>query len=211
MSRRSFASALAIAACAASTAALADEAPVDEATKLSGSLNASYYAMRDQADFTVVVASLSRGPLRFEARYNYEAKSATSAFAGWKFAGGDAVTYEVTPIAGVLFGSAHAAIIGVEASVAYRSFDAYVEAEYVDDWNDRADRYVYAWSELGWRPLEWLRLGLVGQRTRVVHNERDLQRGAFVQLVAGGVTLGLFVFNPDAASRYAIVSVAASF
>jgi len=179
--------------------------------KYSGSITGLYYAMRDEPDFGVGVASVNRGSLRFEARYNYEARHATSAFVGWKFAGGDTLTYEVTPIAGALFGAAHGVIPGVEASFAYGKVDAYVEAEYVIDSDNSADNYFYAWSELGWRPVEWLRVGLVGQRTRIVHTDRDLQRGIFGQLALGSVTVGVYAFNPDAASRYAIVSIGVSF
>ncbi len=185
--------------------------PTESEPKYSGGITGSYYAMRDEPDFGVGVASVNRGSLRFEARYNYEAKHATSAFVGWKFAGGDTVTYEVTPIAGALVGAAHGVIPGVEASVAYGKVDAYVEAEYVIDRDNSADNYFYAWSELGWRPVEWLRVGLVGQRTRIVHNDRDLQRGIFGQLALGSVTVGVYAFNPDAASRYTIVSIGVAF
>jgi hypothetical protein len=184
---------------------------VDDASKWSAAINASYYAMRDEPDFGVAVAAINRGPLRFEARHNYEARHATSAFVGWKFTGGEALSYEVTPIAGGLFGAAHAAIAGVEASVAYRSFDAYVEAEYVHDSGDAASHYVYAWSEIGFRPLEWLRIGIVGQRTRIVHTSRDVQRGPFVQIALGKVSVAVYAFNPDASSRYAVLSIAATF
>lgn len=183
----------------------------DDASRWSASINASYYAMRDEPDFGVVVGSINRGPFRFEARHNYEARHATSAFVGWKFAGGEALSYEVTPIAGGLFGAAHAGIVGVEASAAYRAFDAYVEAEYVHDSGDAAGHYVYAWSELGFRPLEWLRIGVVGQRTRIVHTNRDLQRGPFVQFALGKLSVGVYAFNPEASSRYAVISVAATF
>ena len=200
-----------LAATAAFCAAAAAAQSADEAPKWSASINASYYAMRDEPDFGVVVAAVNRGPLRFEARHNYEARNATSAFVGWKFAGGDALSYEVTPIAGGLFGAAHAGIVGVEASAAYRAVDAYVEAEYVHDNGDAASHYVYAWSELGYRPLEWLRIGIVGQRTRILHTSRDLQRGPFVQLALGKVSVGVYAFNPDASSRYAVISIVASF
>ncbi len=183
----------------------------DSAPKLSGSVTGYGYAMRDQPDFGVGVAAINRGPLRFEARYNYEAKNATSAFLGWKFAGGDGVQYELTPLAGVLGGSAHAGIAGLEASVAHKAFDVYVEAEYVMPSASSDDNYFYVWSELGWRPVEWLRVGLAGQRTRVVHNDRDLQRGAFAQVTVGAATVSVYAFNPDAASRYAIVSLGLAF
>jgi len=179
--------------------------------KTTGSLTGYFYAMRDQPDFGVGVAALNHGPLRFEARYNYEARKSTSLFAGWKFAGGNDVSYEVTPILGGLFGNASGVIPGVEASVAWRNFDAYVEAEYVRDLDVGDDSYFYMWSELGWRPVEWLRLGLVGQRTRVVDTDRDIQRGVFAQVLLGAATVSLYAFNPDTASRYVILSLGLGF
>src|SRR5262249_53527303 len=158
---------------------------------LTGSMTGYYYAMRDQPDFAVGVVSINRGALHLEARYNYEARDAGSAFVGWKFSGGDTVTFELTPIAGVLFCAARGAIPGCEASVAYRSIDGYVEAEYVYDSQNHSNSYYYAWSEIGWRLVEWLRLGLAGQRTHEVQSSRDLQRGLFAQLMFPKATLGV--------------------
>jgi hypothetical protein len=200
-----------LAASAALYAAGAAAQSADDASKWSASINGSYYAMRDEADFGVAVAAINRGPLRFEARHNYEARHATSLFVGWKFSGHEALSYEVTPIAGVLFGDARGGIVGVEASAAYGALDAYIEAEYVHDRKDAAGHYVYAWSEIGFRPLEWLRVGIVGQRTRLVHTGRDLQRGPFIQFAFGKVSISLYAFNPEGASRYAVMSIAASY
>src|SRR5262249_26787492 len=85
-----------------------------------------YYAMRDQPDFGVGVATLDRCPLHLELRYNYEVRNAGSAFVGWKFSGGDAITFEVTPIVGGMFGAARGAVPGVEASMGWRDFDIYI-------------------------------------------------------------------------------------
>ena len=74
--------------------ALAAEADAPSEPAWSGAVTGMYYAMRDQPDFGVGVGSLDRGPLHLEARYNYEARDAGSAFVGWKFSGGDTVTYE---------------------------------------------------------------------------------------------------------------------
>ena len=56
----------------------------------------------------------------------------------------------------------------LEASVAWGRLDFYVEAEYVRDSSERSDSYFYAWSELGFRPVEWLRVGVAAQRTRLM-------------------------------------------
>ena len=193
-----------------SMSAFADTDP-DGASPLSGSFTGYYYTMRDQSDFGVGVASLNRGPLHFEARYNYEAMRSASIFAGWNFGAGETLTFAVTPIVGVLFGDVRAVIPGVEASVAYGDVDGYIEAEYVRDLGNRSDSYFYAWSELGWKPAHWLRIGLVGQRSHDVNNGRDFQRGAFVQLMFGKITLGFYGFNPDSGSRYGIFSLGAQF
>jgi hypothetical protein len=207
--RAALAAAFAVAAPGGALAAEAETAAT--APKVSGSITGLYYAMRDQPDFGIGVASVNRGSLRLETRYNYEAKNSTSVFAGWKFAGGDALTWEVTPLAGALTGATRAWIAGLEASVAYRSVDVYVEAEHVGGLSDGSDPYFYAWSELGWRPAEGLRLGLVGQRTRLVHSDRELQRGIFAQVTIRKATLSAYAFNPDAGSRYVIVALGFAF
>ena len=183
----------------------------DAAPETSFSLTGSYYAMRDEPDFGVYVAALQRGPVRFEARQNYEAKSATSAFAGYAWSGGEDIAWSVTPMLGGLFGSARGIVPAVEASIAWRKLDLYVEAEYVHDLDDSSASYFYAWTELGWRPVEHIRIGLVGQRTRIVSNDRDFQRGVFGQLTLGKATIGLYAFNPESASRYVVLSLGLAF
>ena len=172
-----------------------------------------YYSLSDQSDFLLAIATAERGPLLLEARYNYEALDTGSLFVGWKFSGGEALTYELTPILGAVFGATQGIAPGFKVSAAYGIIDFYTEAEHVYDSNVKEDSYTYAWSELGFSPLEWLRFGLVGQRTQVYSNDRDIQQGGFAQLItSGNVTLGLYVFNPDvSADRFAIFSLAAEF
>jgi hypothetical protein len=183
----------------------------DAAPKVSGSITGFYYAMRDESDFGVGVAALNRDALHFEGRYNYEARGSGSLFVGWNLSGGDRVTWQVTPILGVLFGESRGVIPGLEATVAHGAFDFYVEAEYVADSRHHDDSYFYAWSELGWKPVEWLRLGLVGQRTHTVHTSRDLQRGLFAQFLTGPFTVAIYAFNPDSSSRYVIGALGVAF
>jgi hypothetical protein len=188
-------------------AARADEV----APKVSGSITGYYYAMRDESDFGVGVAAINRDALHLEGRYNYEARDSGSLFIGWNFSGGESVTFQFTPILGVLFGESRGVIPGFEATVAYGSVDFYVEAEYVADSRHHDDSYFYAWTELGWKPTDWLRLGLVGQRTHTVHTDRDFERGLFAQVIFGPATLGIYAFNPDSSSRYVIGALGVAF
>jgi hypothetical protein len=200
---------VALLALAAAGAGAADDVRADRA--LSGSLTGYYSALPDQPNLGMAVGSVNIGALRFEGRYNYEARASASAFVGWKFEGGDQIAWELTPLIGTLFGRARGVVPGFEAAVSWKSFDFYIEAEYVFDRQDSDASYAYAWSELGWTPVEWLRVGLVGQRTRVVDNDRTIQRGVLLQLFAGKATFSLYAFNPDDADRYATLSLGLAF
>ena len=186
----------------ASTAALAGEdeqggSNTSPTEKPSWELAITAYptVVRGGENYTSAIATADRGPLHLEARYNYESVGARSAFVGWNFSGGEAITWELTPLLGGAWGTTQAFIPGLEASVAWKQFDIYVEAEYVRASSERTDSYVYAWTELGFRPVEWLRVGVAGQRTRTYGNERDIQRGPFAQVTWDRVTIGGYWFN----------------
>jgi len=167
--------------------------------------------VRGGENYTSAIAAADRGPLHLEARYNYESVGARSAFVGWNFSGGEEITWELTPLLGGAWGTTQAFVPGLEASVAWKQFDIYVEAEYVVDSHERTDSYFYAWSELGFRPVEWLRIGVAGQRTRIYSNERDIQRGPFAQATWGPVTVGGYWFNPGSSDQVLVGMIGATF
>jgi hypothetical protein len=160
---------------------------------------------------TSAIAVADRGSLHLEARYGYEAKDSRSAFAGWTLSGGETVTWELTPLLGGAWGTVQAFVPGVEASLAWGRFDFYTEVEFVRDSRESAASYSYAWSELGYRPREWLRLGAVGQRTRAYGGARETQRGPFLQVSLGRATLGAFWFNPGSSDQVFVASIGATF
>jgi len=174
-------------------------------------LTAYPYIVRGGENYISATATADRGPLHLEARYNYESIGARSAFFGWNFSGGEEITWELTPLLGGAWGTTQAFIPGLEASAAWKQFDIYAEAEYVHVSSERTDSYVYAWSELGFRPVEWLRVGIAGQRTRTYSNERDIQRGPFAQVTWGPVTIGGYWFNPGSSDQVFVGMIGATF
>lgn len=211
-------SALALLALVAASAACAEEvggggrrAAPPTAPSWDFALTAYPTSVRHGNDYTSAIGAADRGPLHLEARINYEGVGARSAFVGWTFSGGDSVTWELTPIVGGAWGSVRAFVPGFEASVASGKFDLYVEAEYVRDHGDLDSSYTYVWSELGFKPVEWLRAGLVAQRTRAYGGGRDIQRGPFAQLSWRNFTAGAFWFNPGASDQVVVFSIGATF
>jgi hypothetical protein len=167
--------------------------------------------VRGGENYTSAIASADRGALHLEARYNYESVGARSAFVGWNFSGGETVTWELTPLVGGAWGTTRAFVPGFEASLGWKQLDFYVEAEYVRDRGEDGDSYLYAWTEVGYTPVEWLRVGIAGQRTRAYGGDRDIQRGPFAQLTVGPVTVGGYWFNPGSDEQVFVGSVGVAF
>ena len=168
-------------------------------------------SVRGGENYTSAIATANHGPLHLEARYNYESIGARSAFVGWNFSGGEEVTWELTPLLGGAWGTTQAFVPGLEVSLAWKQLDFYSEAEYVRDSHDRTASYLYSWNELGFRPVEWLRFGVVGQRTRAYGNDLNIQRGPFAQLTWEHVTVGGYWFNPGSSEQVFVGLVSVTF
>jgi hypothetical protein len=73
------------------------------------------------------------------------------------------------------------------------------------------DSYLYAWSEIGFRPLEWLRIRIAGQRTNTYNSDRDIRRGPFAQVTWRQVTLGGYWFNPGSSDQVVVGLIGVTF
>jgi hypothetical protein len=218
--RRAAPIALAVIAFGASLASADDEGQaagrrVDRPEKPAWEFAATGYwnDIRDGDSYANGIFVADRGPLHLEGRVNYEAVHARSLFAGWTFAFGkeEGLNFEITPIVGGAWGSIGGPIAGFEATLAKGRFDFYVEAEYVRGRDSKEESYTYAWSELGFRPVENVRLGIVGQRTRAYGGDREFQRGGFVQATHGKFTASVFWFNPGSDSQVIVGSIGVAF
>lgn len=203
--------AIALLAAVFATTALAGDDAISADSAWEFEVTAYPTFVRDGDNFTSAVATADHGALHLEARHNYESVGSSSAFVGWTFSGGDETTWELTPIVGGAWGTTQAFVPGLEATVTHGRFELYVEAEYVHDNHENSSSYFYSWNELGFRPVEWLRLGVAGQRTRIYGGERDFQRGPFVGFTVGKFTIAGYWFNPGSSEQVAIASIGAAF
>jgi hypothetical protein len=204
------------AACAAAlllTAAEADAAvpaaggPGPEVPSWSWSASAYQYWLPGDSDFLVGIATADRGGLHLEARWQYEDLRSASIFAGWTFEAGEALHLEVRPMAGVLFGRTNGLVPALELDLGWRWLELYVEAEYVVDLAETGASFFYLWSELTAAPAEWLALGLVGQRTRLVRTSVEVQRGLLGRLSHRGLSAAVYLFNPATPDWYMVTAL----
>lgn len=175
------------------------------------SATVSTYLTPNDGNYAQPTLTADHGRWHVEARYNYEALQTGSAWVGCNFSAGRTLTLEVTPMLGGVFGDVQGIAPGYSGTVTWWKLSFYSEGEYVIDTRDRSESFFYNWSELSISPLDWLRLGMVTQRTRVYSTERDIQRGILIGLSRGPASLTTYLFNPDDARPTLVVALAVEF
>ena len=175
------------------------------------SVAGSTYFVPDDSNFLQPTFTADRGWLHFEARYSYEALDTGSVWLGYNVGGGDAVTWELTPMLGAVFGATDGVAPGYKGAVGWKKLEFYSEGEYVFDAGETANSYFYNWSELTFSPVESFRFGMVTQRTRVYQTEREIQRGLLAGFSYKNLDVAGYVFNPDDEKPTFVLSMALTF
>jgi hypothetical protein len=169
------------------------------------------YFLPDDGNYAQPTIAADRDWFHVEARVNYEDLNTGSIWFGYNFSGGETFEWALTPLLGGVFGETDGVAPGYTGSLSWRQLEFYSEGEYVFDAHDSADSFLYNWSELTFRPAEWLRVGLATERTRAYDSERDIQRGLLVGVTYKNLEATTYVFNPDDSDPIVVLSVAFSF
>jgi hypothetical protein len=103
---------------------------------------------------------------------------------------------------GVVAGETDGLAPGLEYDLVWKALEWYGESEYVRDLHERDDSFFYTWSELTLAPAEWVRLGLVAQRTRVYEQELEVDRGLLLGFSYRAFWIDAYLFNPDQDDPY---------
>ena len=149
--------------------------------------------------------------LHLEARYNYENLRTGSLWAGYNFSWGKTWQFAVTPMIGGVFGRTNGIAPGCEASLEYKKLTLSIDNEYVFDTTSKSGNFYYTWPQLTYKPLDWMKLGLVAQRTRTFQTKLDVQRGFLVGFKHKKLEFTTYVFNPGFTDTSVVLEVGASF
>ncbi len=188
-------------------------APVldDKAAGWGFSATVLTYFVPDDREFVQPTFTADRGWLHLEARYNYEDLETGSAWIGYNFGGGKQLTWEITPMLGGVFGNTTGIAPGYKGSLSWWKLELYSEGEWVIDASDSSASFFYSWSELSIAPVDWLRFGLVTQRTRTYKSEREIQRGILLGFSYKAVDLTGYLFDPDLSKPTVVVAFGLNF
>ena len=167
----------------------------DSENKWSFSGSVYGFLVPDSRDYVNPNFTADRGWLHLEARYNYESLETGSVWVGYNFSIGEKLVFELSPMLGRVFGELTGVAPGYNMSLSYKGFELTSQGEYVVDAGNSSENFFYTWSELTYSPWEWLRAGLVMQRTRAYETSLDVQRGFLVGASYKHVEFTTYVFN----------------
>lgn len=180
-------------------------------TEWSASAAVNIYVVEGDRTYAQPTLAADYRRVHLEARYNYEAFDTGSVWLGYSLGLGETVSLEFRPMVGGVFGATTGVAPGYELTLAYWKLDLYSEGEYLFDTDDSSGNFAYTWSELGLSPLEWLRFGLVAQRTRAYQTSVDINRGLFVGLSYRWFSFTTYVFDIDQSEQTFVLGLGVSF
>jgi hypothetical protein len=183
---------------------------IPDINKWDFSLAGNIYLLPDDTYFNPVF-SAGHNHLHLEARYNYEDLRTASVFGGYHFSTGVRVELNATPILGVVFGNTNGLAPGLLLDVYYRKINLHSESEYLIDFEENNDSFIYTWSELTIALKEWLWVGLAAQRTRLYQAKRDIQRGFTAGFSRDVISVGGYIFNIDQKDPYGVLTLEIQF
>ena len=154
------------------------------------------YVVPQQEFYASPIFTADRSWLHLEARYNNEDQQTGSTWVGYNFSFGDKLKLDFTPMIGGVFGNTIGVAPGYEFSLAYKRITLSSTGEYVFDTKDHNGSFFYSWPELTYSPLDWIRVGLVAQRTKAYHTSLDVQRGFLVGISRKKFNFTIYIFNP---------------
>ncbi len=161
------------------------------------SFSAYTYIVPNGEDYVQPTVTADLGRMHLQARYNYEELDTGSVWAGYRFGGGDALKWELTPMLGAVAGDITGVAPGYRGSLSWWWLEFFSEGEYVFDTDNSSDSFFYMWSELTVSPMDWFRVGLVAQRTQTYQSDFDVQRGFLLGFSVWRLDVTGHVFNPE--------------
>lgn len=170
----------------------------------------TYFAPEEE-DYVQPTLALDRDWLHAEVRYNYEDFDTVSLWFGYNLSAGTAVTFEFTPMVGAVVGHTDGVAPGYKASLAWRAVDFSSETEFVIDARESSDSFIYTWSEAAVSPAEWIRTGLVVQRTKVRQTPFEIWRGVFATTTYKRATFGAYLLDTGEKHPMFVMNLTASF
>ena len=189
----------------------ATEPATEEAATWTWSPSLLLYVVPGEPPYLQPTLAVDRGGLHLEGRYNYEARETGSAWIGWNFSFGEELRFGLTPMVGGVFGQVNGLAPGFTITLEWGPLALWHQSEYVFDLADSSQSFYYLWSELSVTGPDWLRVGVVLQRTRAFQTATEVQGGPLVGVSLWKLAATVYLFAPGQDDQFVVVAASGSF
>jgi len=142
-----------------------------------------------------------------EVRYNYDEIGTLSVNVGKAFSKKGAVSYTITPLAGVVAGRLNGGSLGVNAEAEYKNLFFSSESQYTFSSGSRYENFLFNWSELGYQVTSRIYTGLALQMTRAYKTANLFEPGIMAGFSFDKFTFPLYAFSPLTNKRYFVLGI----
>ncbi len=177
-----------------------------------------YVNMVPDLTYLTPLASITRGRLYAEGRYQYEDLETGSVWFGRTFEGevggegGDELTWWVAPLAGGVFGRTRGFAPGLNADLGWRRFSFSTSAEYLFDIEDGDESFFYSWSEWLYTPRPPFAAGITIERNRLRALAGDVNAALTLYTGYRNATFSFYAFNVwDSDDDYYMIGLGGEF
>jgi hypothetical protein len=154
-----------------------------------------------------VVHHLSKKGVYTEMRYNYEELETASVYLGKSFSKDGELSYDITPMIGMVFGNFNGGSIAVNTEAAYKKAFISMQTQYTVSSDAKENNFIFNWTELAYQPLQWFYTGVSMQQTKMYKTSFKSEYGILIGLVVKKFTIPVYIFNPVNEKRNFIVGV----
>jgi hypothetical protein len=168
-----------------------------------------YYSIQDKKTFMVmpVVYFENNKNWYAEGRYNYEAQQTLSIYAGKTFRKDSQLSFEISPMAGVVAGQFNGGSAGVNVELDYAGFSLSSQSQYTFSITDKTQNFTYSWTDISRKIFLNIYAGLSAQHTKVYKEDKAFEAGVFLGAEFKNWAVPLYIFNPANANRYFILGL----
>jgi hypothetical protein len=141
-----------------------------------------------------------------EIRFNYEAVSAISIFAGKKFEREGRVSYSFTPMLGWSAGTFSGISPALNAEAEWKKWFVSVQSQFSASFSDKNQSFFFNWSELGYNVSNDFFAGIAGQFTKT-GEDQQLEPGILAGVEWGRLSIPVYWFRPFSVQGYFVVGL----
>lgn len=159
----------------------------------------------DPGQFMPLISFTTKSSWHAEARHNYDNANTYSFYGGRKFAGGEALHFEVTPMIGAMAGATEGGAAALNVDMGFRRFSFYAQSQYNFSFSENWNKFFFNWSELTYQPLSWCYAGLTVQATGMHRSSQKWEPGCMVGFNFDSFSVPMYLFNIHQSERYFIL------